>query len=112
MMTLDPAAFVNVSVTELDVSGNRLQSLDPFVFLPLNQSLRRLKIGANPLQVSHLWSSILSPRVQLNLSELDVADIPIGRDQHFQTDLFSFHHGIKSLNLSGAAFNYLPVEGN
>ncbi|XP_032795366.1 insulin-like growth factor-binding protein complex acid labile subunit [Daphnia magna] len=110
MMTVDPAAFVNVSVTELDLSSNRLQSLDPFVFLPLNQSLRRLKIGANPLQVSHLWSSILSPRVQLNLSELDVADIPIGRDQHFQTDLFSFHHGIKSLNLSGTAFNYLPVE--
>jgi hypothetical protein len=40
-----------------------------------------------------------------------VADIPIGRDQHFQTDLFSFHHGMRSLNLFGTSFNYLPVEG-
>jgi Leucine-rich repeat (LRR) protein len=111
MMTLDPASFINVSITELDLSYNRLQSLDPFVFLPLNQSLHNLKIGGNPLQVSHLWSSILSPRIQLNLSEFDVADIPIGGDQHFQTDLFSFHHGMKSLNLSGTSFNYLPVEG-
>jgi len=111
MMTLDPASFINVSITELDLSYNRLQSLDPFVFLPLNRSLRSFKIGGNPLQVSHLWSSILSPRIQLNLSEFDVADIPIGRDQHFQTDLFSFHHGMRSLNLSGTAFNYLPVEG-
>ena len=110
MMTLDPAAFVNVSVTDLDLSNNRLQSLDPFVFLPLNQSLTQLKIGGNPLQVSHLWSSVLSPRVKLNLTELDVANIPIGRDQHFQTDLFSFHQGMKSLNLSGTSFNYLPVE--
>lgn len=109
-MTLDPSAFVNVSVTDLDLSYNRLQSLDPFVFVPLNQSLTHLKIGGNPLQVSHLWSSILSPRIRLNLSELDVADIPIGRDQHFQTDLFSFHHDMKSLNLSGAAFNFIPVE--
>lgn len=109
-MTLDPSAFVNVSVTDLDLSYNRLQSLDPFVFVPLNQSLTHLKIGGNPLQVSHLWSSVLSPRIRLNLSELDVADIPIGRDQHFQTDLFSFHHGMKSLNLSGAAFNFIPVE--
>lgn len=110
MMTLDPSAFVNVSVSDLDLSYNRLQSLDPFVFVPLNQSLSHLKIGGNPLQVSHLWSSILSPRIRLNLSELDVADIAIGRDQHFQTDLFAFHHGLKSLNLSGAAFNYIPVE--
>lgn len=110
MMTLDPGAFVNVSITNLDLSYNRLQSLDPFVFVSINRSLSQLKIGGNPLQVSHLWSSILSPRIRLNLSELDVADIPIGRDQYFQTDLFSFHPSMKSLNLSGADLTYLPVE--
>lgn len=110
MMAVDPSAFVNVSIVELDISYNRLQSLDPVVFTPLNRSLTRLKIGGNPLQVSHLWSCVLSPRASLNLSELDVADIPMGRDQHFQPDLFSFHKGLKSLNMSGTALSFLPVE--
>jgi len=110
MMTLDPAAFNNVSILELDISYNRLQSLDPSVFFPLNRSLSRLKISGNPLQVSNLWSSVLSPRANLNLSDLDVADIPIGRDQFFQSDLFAFHKGLKNLNLSGSGLTYLPVE--
>ena len=110
MMTLDPAAFNNVSIIDLDASYNRLQSLDPAVFLPLNRSLARLKMGGNPLQVSNIWSSVLSPRVNLNLTELNVADIPMGRDQHFQADMFSFHKGLKSLNLSGTALTFLPME--
>lgn len=110
MMTIDPVAFFNVSVNHLDLSYNRLQSVGPYVFAPLNRTLARLKIGGNPLQVSQLWSSVLSPRVGLNLTELDVADLAIGRDQHFQSDLFALQVGLKSLNLSGSEFSYVPAE--
>lgn len=113
LMALDPAAFVNTSISELNLSNNKLQSLDPSVFVALNQSLQRLKIGGNPLQVSHLWSSVLSPQVGLgSISELDIADIPIGRhlDQYFQVEIFSFHRGLKSLNMSGVSLSFLPVE--
>jgi hypothetical protein len=54
---------------------------------------------------------VLSPRAGLSLiSELDISDIPIGRDPHFQVELFSFHRGLKFLNCSGASLNFLPAE--
>ena len=110
ILTLDPGVFVNVNVTDLDLSYNRIQSLDPLLLSPLNWTLRTLKVGGNPLQVSHLWSSVLSARVNLTLHELDVADMGIGRDQHFQTDLFSFQKQLRKLNVSGSGLTFLPVE--
>ena len=110
ILTVDPAVFRNVNVSDLDLSHNRMQSLDPALFAPLNRTLQSLKIGGNPLQVSHLWSSILSPRVGLNLRVLDVSDMAIGSDRHFQVDLFSFQKHLKSLNVSGTGLTFLPVE--
>lgn len=110
MVTIDPAAFVNVSVFHLDLSSNRLQGLEPSVLTAINSTLARLKVGGNPFQVSHLWSSILGPRIGLNLSELDVSDIQLGPDQHFQTDFFSFIRDLQKLNLSGCALSVFPSE--
>ena len=111
LIAVDPAAFAHSSISNLNLSNNKLQSLDPSLLLPLNRSLQRLKIGGNPLQVFHLWSSVLSPRVGLSqISELDLADIPIGRDPHFQVELFSYHRGLKILNISGTSLNFLPAE--
>lgn len=107
---MDPAVFVNVNVSDLDMSHNRIQSLHPVLFASVNRTLRSLKIGGNPLQVSHLWSAVLSPNVGLNLRTLDVSDLALGNDQHFQVDLFSFQKHLKSLNVSGTRLNALPVE--
>ncbi|XP_046654141.1 leucine-rich repeat transmembrane protein FLRT2-like [Daphnia pulicaria] len=90
MMTLDPASFINVSITELDLSYNRLQSLDPFVFLPLNQSLRNLKIGGNPLQPIRRGGHPHRPRPALPDGSLLLPS--------------------RNADLSGTSFNYLSVE--
>ena len=110
LITLDPVAFFNVSIAALDLSYNRIQYLDPEVLMPLNRSLSSLKIGGNPLQVSHVWSAVIAPRVNLSLTELDLADIPLGRDPYFNVELFSFQTGLKVLNLSGTDLTGLPVE--
>ena len=107
---MDPAAFTNVNVSDLDVSYNQIQGLHPVLLSSMNRTLRSLKISGNPLQVSHLWSSVLSPGVALNLHALDVADIALGNDHHFQVDLFSFQKHLKSLNVSGTQLKDLPVQ--
>ena len=111
IVTMDPSVFVNVNVSDLDVSHNRIQSLHPVLLSSLNRTLRSLKIGGNRLQASHLWSAVLSPGVGLNLRVLDVSDMALGpSDQHFQLDLFSFQKHLKSLNVSGTQLDLLPVE--
>lgn len=110
LITVDPAAFVNVTIASLDLSQNHIGDLDPSLFIPLNRSLTSLKIGGNPLQVSHVWSAILSQRVNLSLTELDLANIPLGRDPYFSVELFSFQTALRSLNLSGTELTGLPAE--
>ncbi|KAJ4441842.1 hypothetical protein ANN_11701 [Periplaneta americana] len=92
-------AFANLTtLQELDISYNKLDRLETATFIPLAESLRRLKLSGNyiPLtELKYVLQVILKLR-DLSLADMGITEIPLG--------LFVFHEHLRFLNLSGNNF--------
>jgi ABC-type transporter Mla MlaB component len=99
------AAFENLTtLQELDISYNKLNHLDTATFVPVAESLRRLKLSGNliPLsEVKYVLQVVLKLR-DLSMADMGITDIPVG--------LFVYHEHLRNLNLSGNNFVHFPAQ--
>lgn len=98
-------AFENLTtLQELDLSYNKLNRLETTTFLPLAESLRRLKLSGNLIslsEVKYVLQVILKLR-DLSLADMGITDVPLG--------LFVYHEHLRTLNLSGNNFVRFPAQ--
>jgi len=95
LTSIDRTAFVNASVSTLDLSGNKFESLNKLIFLDLKHNLTKLDLSRNPhLKLSSLLI-ILSENTKLkwlSVSRNNYEDLPL--------DLFEDNRPLQHLNLS------------
>ena len=91
--TLDPRAFKSVSLTELDLSYNKILDLTAGVFEPLIR-LTTLKLAGNALQV-------LDSGMTLGLVMLSYLDLKDNDIIKVEDNALTYCHSLTTLTLTG-----------
>lgn len=98
-------AFANVTtLTELDISYNKLIHIEPAVFHPVLDSLEKLDVSGNNIAMAELKYGLqgLANLRYLGLADLNLTEVPVS--------LLLYHEKLRSLNLSGNLLETFPSQ--